>query len=415
MKVVVCGLGRLGSVAAACLLRDGHAVIAFDIDEAKCERLARGLSPVHEPGVAELIAAGHAGGRLCVTDGKQGLSDADIAIVCVGTPASAEGVLDLSQVRAAAATFGEATRQRAKHLAPMLIVFRSTMLPGSMREVALPAITASAGEPPGARYEVAYNPEFLRLGNAIADYSAPARIIIGERAPGTAQALRALYRGIDAPVFPTTLEAAELAKYADNAFHALKVAFANEIGRIALCSDVAPADLAELFLADTMLNLSSRYLRPGGAFGGPCLPKDLRALAAHARNAGVAAPVIDQILASNARHADFLVGEIERRAGVRARILLIGLSFKIGTDEMRESPFVELADALIARGHALLIYDPDVRANGSLAHLPTRLSGIVLPELPDARTFDLVVAGKADAEMLAALGPSTPVFAIDRL
>jgi len=415
MRVVVCGLGHIGSVTAACLLRDGHTIIAVDIDEHKRGCFSRGASPVREAGVGELIAEGHAKGRLCVTDSRDGLSDADIAIICVGTPTSADGAVDLSQVRAAAATLGEAARLRSTQLAPMLIVFRSTMLPGSMREVVLPGIRAAAGEPPGTRYEVAYNPEFLRLGSAIADYSAPARIIIGEREPGIAQALRTLYSGIDAPVFSTTFELAELAKYADNAFHALKVAFANEVGRIALHSGVAPADLAELFLADNKLNLSSRYLRPGGAFGGPCLPKDVRALAEHARNAGVAAPVIGHILHSNARHADFLVREIERRAGARARVLLIGLSFKKGTDELRGSPFVGLAEALVDRGHELAIYDPDIKANSSLAHLPARLSGIVLPELPDARAFDLVVAGKTDPETLKALGASSTIFAIDGL
>lgn len=415
MRIVVCGLGHVGSVTIACLLRDGHDVVGIDTNDATHGLVARGFPPIHEPGVAGLIAAGHASGRLSVATGTGELADADMVIVCVGTPGLANGALDLAEVKAAALFAGEVVRQRAHERPPMLVAFRCTMLPGSMAKTVLPAIMAAAGEEPGRRYEAVYNPEFMREGSAVADYFAPARIVIGERRPGTAGVLLELYSGIDAPVFTSSFEVAELAKYADNAFHALKVAFANEIGRYALQSGIPPAAVFDLFVADTKLNLSPLYLRPGGAFGGPCLPKDVRAIAAHMRAIGVAAPVIGHILESNSAHTDFLVAEIERRVAPRSRILLVGLSFKAGTDDLRESPLVDLAGSLLDRGHDLAIYDPDLVGGVAGARLPSRLSTIILPELPPSAVWELVVVGKTYPGIEEAVGKRTTVLHIDRL
>ena len=234
------------------------------------------------------------------------------------------------------------------------------MLPGSMSDAILPEIAAAAGEPPGARYEVAYNPEFMREGSAVADYLAPSRIVIGERQEGTARRLMELYDRIPAPVFWTTLETAELAKFTDNCFHALKVAFANEIGRLAIRIGVSPTTIFDIFVSDTKLNISASYLRPGGAFGGSCLPKDVLALTAAMRKAGVDAPLIERIIPSNLLHTDFLVMEVERRVSNGSRILLVGLSFKTGTDDLRQSQLIAFAERLLAGGHDLAVYDPDL-------------------------------------------------------
>jgi GDP-mannose 6-dehydrogenase len=418
MKIVVLGLGYVGCVTAACLLKIGHTVVGVEVDGRVRNLVANGKSPIHEPDVGDLIAQGHAAGRLTVVTDMADAAEADLVIVCVGTPGQANGALDLSAIRAATASVGAMLRARERAREAMLIVFRSTMLPGSMTDIVLPAIAAAAGEEPGSLYDVAYNPEFIRLGSAVADYFAPSRIIIGERLAGTTQLLLNLYAGIDAPVFRTTFETAELAKYADNAFHALKVAYANEIGRVALRSGICPAELFELFRADDKLNLSARYLRPGGAFGGPCLPKDVRALSAYVDEVGIAAPVLRHILKSNEAHTEFLIAEIERRVAPRSRILLMGLSFKPGSGELRESPLVTLAQTLRDRGHDLAVYDPDVaRANGGDGPngLAPEIAAITLPELPDDADFDLVVVGKMSAAVAEVAGGRSPVFRIDTL
>jgi GDP-mannose 6-dehydrogenase len=241
--------------------------------------------------------------------------------------------------------------------------------------------------------------------------------VVGEGRPRSRQILLDLHPGIEAPIFSTSFEVAELTKLADKSFHALKVAFANEVGRFALSSGISPSEVFGIIQADTKLNLSSAYLRPGGAFGGPCLTKDVRALAASMDNAGVTAPVIGHINESKASHANFLVSEIERRLAPRSRVLLLGQSFKPGTDDVRESPFLALAEQLLSRGHALSIYDPDLCGDGASRgrmSLPSHLSAYVLPQLPAELAFDLVVVGKNSFGQ-ASLPPGCPVFRIDRL
>jgi GDP-mannose 6-dehydrogenase len=336
-------------------------------------------------------------------------------MVCVGTPERADGAADLSEVVAAARRLGEAVRRRPSSPSPLLFVFRSTMLPGSMRNAILPAILAAAGEPPGPRYEVAYSPEFTREGSAVEDYLHPARIVIGERETGTAGVLRQLLAPIDAPVFATTFEVAELTKYSDNVFHALKIAFANEIGRYAISAGMRSTEVSDIFLADTKLNLSAAYLRPGSAFGGPCLPKDVRALSVHFREHGIAAPIVAHILESNAQHEEFIFAEVARRAGPGDRVLLSGLSFKAGTRDLRESPLVTLGVFLLDRGCALSIYDPDLAsesASGRLDIAPHRLAAVLLSEPPEQTNWDLVVVGKNFPDLAPALRNS-PVIRLD--
>jgi GDP-mannose 6-dehydrogenase len=287
-----------------------------------------------------------------------------------------------------------------------------------MRDHVLPAIIQAAGEPPGARYDVVHNPEFTREGSALADYFAPARIVIGECRPGAARVLLLVFADIDAPVFTTTFEVAELAKLADNSFHALKVVFANEIGRLAIRSGIAPDAVFDIFTADTKLNLSACYLRPGPAFGGPCLPKDVRALAAHAEAINVASPILDHIVASNASHTAFLIEEIERRTAPHARILLVGLSFKHGTDDLRHSSFVRLAEMILERGHDLVIYDPDLAIDDdaeTVTDFAPQLRHRIVPRVSSATPWDLVVVGKQAPEVLNSLPEKTPIFTINRL
>jgi GDP-mannose 6-dehydrogenase len=416
MKVAVIGLGRIGIVTAAALLRDGHYVVGVDINDDICQLLRQGMSPFNEPGIQDLIASGRRANRLIAGTRLDGVDDADIAFICVGTKGAQRG-LDLSDVTRAAHTLGEAVRGRRPEQAPMLMVFRSTVPPGSMRHKVVPSVATAANEPPGTRYEIVYSPEFTREGTALADYFSPSRIVVGEERRGSSDVLRDLHPSIEAPIFRTSFEVAELTKLADNAFHALKVTFANEIGRFALASGLSPSEVFAIFQADAKLNLSAAYLQPGGAFGGPCLPKDVRALATCLDDAGVAAPIIGHIEQSNAAHTRFLVSEIERRVEPRSHILLFGLSFKTGTDELRESPFIVLADALLSRGHVLTIYDPDLCYAGvtrARASLTAQLAPLVVEQRPSDTPFDLVVVAKNRFSQESP-PPGCPVFRIDRL
>lgn len=423
MKIVICGLGYVGVTTAACLLKDGHRVVGIDVNPFKADQVNAGRTPVMEKGVAELLAAGHAAGRLSAdTALGSHLDDADMVLVCVGTPAATNGMLDLGAVRAVTAEIGAAIRRLAARARPLLVVVRSTLPPGTMEGVVLPALEAAAGEPPGVHYEIAFNPEFLRESSAIADYYAPARIVIGERIPGAAQRLYGLYDGIEAPLFEVPFAAAELVKLADNAFHALKVAFANEIGRLALDLHVPPALVAEMFVADTKLNVSAAYLRPGGPFGGACLPKDLRALVSLASVRGVETPVLEGTLRSNEAHKRYLARRVMEGLAPGARVLLLGLTFKAATDDVRESPLLDLAEALLGKGIDLRILDPDLKGRElvganlrAVERALPHLSRLLVADISEVPAPALVVRGKAMPEIEARLDPAWPVIDLVRL
>ena len=389
MKVVVLGLGYVGSAMAACLTRSGHAVVGIDKNPVKLAAVADGRSPVREPGVEALLATGVERGLLSTADefGDHVL-DADIAVVCVGTPARPDGSLDMSFVIAVAEELGAASRRRPSDAPPLLCVFRSTMLPGTMDGVVIPAMTAAAGAPPGTLYEVAFNPEFLRESVAIADYFRPPKIVLGEREPGATQRLRGLYDGIDAPLFEVSFPVAEMIKMVDNTFHALKVAFANEVGRVAAAAAIDVDELINLFVADRKLNISEAYLRPGAPFGGSCLPKDVGALSAFASERGVSLPVISHVLPSNAAHQAALTSRVLNALPNGTAVLLAGITFKAGTDDLRESPLVYLARSLLDGGHRVMVYDQDLDGcefMGDNLHFIRRH----LPELSDLLVADL--------------------------
>jgi GDP-mannose 6-dehydrogenase len=395
VKVLVLGLGYVGSTMAACLAKSGHSVVGIDISPDKLAIVAAGRSPVREPGVEELLAAA-LGQRLLSTAARIGdhALDADLAVVCVGTPSRPDGLLDMSHVRAVAAELGAAVRRRPAAAPPLLCVFRSTMLPGTMETLVVPAMTAAAGAPPGERFEVAFNPEFLRESVAVADYFRPPKIVVGERQQGLTRQLRGLYQDLDAPLFEVPFRVAEMIKMVDNVFHALKVSFANEIGRLATAAAVDVDQLMALFLADRKLNISEAYLRPGGPFGGSCLPKDVAALCALARSAGIEAPLIGHVLPSNQAHQDALTRRVAAALPAGAAVLLAGITFKAGTDDLRESPLVHLARSLLDRGHPVTIYDRDLNG-GEIVGENLQFVRRHLPELLDLLVDDLELALRA--------------------
>ena len=423
MKIVVFGLGYVGATATACLLRDGHTVVGVDLSPDKAAKIEIGLSPGSEPGLDDLLAAGRDAGRLSAdTDVGAHLDDADIAMICVGTPSLPGGGLDLTQVCAVSAELGAALKTREAAREALIIAYRSTMYPGAMEEVVLPVLISAAGENPGTRYEAVLNPEFLRESTAIKDYYAPSRVVVGEREPGVTKRMLGVYDHIDAPFFELPYRTAEMVKLSDNGFHALKVVFANEIGRLALELDVDPTPLIDVFLADTKLNISPYYLRPGGAFGGSCLPKDVRAISALAGVKGIELPVMSNVITSNEAHKDYLATRVIEQLRPGGSVLLIGLTFKAETDDLRESPLIDLAEALVGKGFDLKIYDPDLKnrelVGANLAFVQQRLphlSRLLVEDIDAAGEVSLVVIGKGVEVDRGAFDSRATVIDIDRL
>ncbi len=419
LGVGILGLGYVGSTAAACLLEDGHRVVAVDVRPEKVAALAEGRAPVAEPGVEERLCAGLRRGRLTVcSEIGPHIADLDVVWVCVGTPAGPGGALDLSRLLEASRTLARALRAAPARERPLWLVYRSTVMPGTMEERILPLLGEELGEPPGRRYEVVYYPEFLREGSAVADFRCPPKVVLGERAPGIARSLPGV-AAAGAPRFELPFRAAELVKLADNAFHALKVAFANETARIAASQGVDPQALLAPLLADTRLNISTAYLHPGAPFGGPCLPKDLQALIVSAERLGLPAPLLAGVRESNARHLDWLVAQIRARIPPPASILQLGLSFKPGTGDLRNSPLLDLAERLLACGYELCIYDPDVdpaRLIGADRSRGPAEPGVLFGRLiddpaPFLAQAELVIRGKRNIAL--PLPEAVPVVGLD--
>jgi GDP-mannose 6-dehydrogenase len=357
VRIAIFGLGYVGVVSAACLARDGHDVLGVDPNPVKRDLINQAKSPIVEPHLQELITEVVGAGRLRATDDAvAAVKHADILLICVGTPGSSNGSLDLQYVRRVCQQIGSVL---AKEDAYKVVVARSTMLPGSMMSVVIPTLESASGKRAGQHFGVCINPEFLREGTAVHDYDHPPKTVIGANDERAAGPLRELYAKLDAPMIVTELPIAEMVKYADNTWHALKVAFGNEMGRLCKALNVDGRTLMELFVKDTKLNISPTYLRPGFAFGGSCLPKDLRALTYQGRAVDVETPVLSAVLESNDLHIDHAMNMI--RATGKRRIGLMGLSFKAGTDDLRESPIVTLAEYLIGKGYELAIYDRNVQ------------------------------------------------------
>ena len=357
MRVSIFGLGYVGSVSAGCLASDGHQVIGVDPMQAKVDLINNGQSPIIEADINEMIASNIQAGRLRATgDPGAAIRETELSFVCVGTPSQSNGNLDLRYIRRICEQIGEALKEKAgRHT----VVIRSTILPGTMHQIVIPTLEETSGKTAGIDFGVCHNPEFLREGSAVQDYNAPPKTVIGQLDTESGDILAALYEKLDAPVIRTDLETAEMVKYVDNCWHALKIGFANEIGSLAKSFGIDSHEVMKIFCQDRKLNISTAYLLPGFAFGGSCLPKDLRALAYKAKTNDLELPILTAILPSNekqvARGLQLITDKGQRRVGV------LGFSFKAGTDDLRESPVIEVIEQLIGKGYDLRIYDKNVK------------------------------------------------------
>jgi GDP-mannose 6-dehydrogenase len=356
MRISIFGMGYVGAVSGACLARLGHEVIGVDVNRGKIDTINMGGSPVVEEGLAELMAAAHAAGKISATDDPiKAVRTSEISLISVGTPTGADGAQALGALDSVVASIGEALKQKSEMHA---VVVRSTVMPRTTEERIGPNLEQASGRRLGDRLEVSFNPEFLREGAAVRDFFHPPFIVIGGvRAVGCPRAA-ALYSGIDAPLFSTTASIAESLKYACNSYHAVKIAFANELGALMKTMGIDARETMRLFCEDRDLNISPAYLRPGFAFGGSCLPKELRAIVGMAKVVHLELPMLTNVLASNERHVERAFDMIQRRG--RRKVALFGLAFKPGTDDLRESPLVTLAERLIGKGFELAIFDRSV-------------------------------------------------------
>ena len=356
MNISIFGLGYVGCVTAACLAKAGHIVLGVDINEDKVSAINAGRSPIIEKGVGELFSEGNRLGRLrATTDSVKAVLDTEVSLVCVGTPSNGNGSLDLKGLETVSQQIGEALGRKSRY---HCVIFRSTVLPGTVRNTLIPILGKTSKREVHADFDVCFNPEFLREGSAVSDFHSPPFTIIGQSTEKGGAVATHLYASVDAPIEPTTYEVAEMVKYACNSFHALKVSFANEIGILCKNLGMDSHRVMQLFALDKKLNISSAYLMPGFAFGGSCLPKDLRALLYKAKELDVNVPVLSSVLESNHVHIQRVINWILGTR--RKRIGILGLSFKPGTDDLRESPVVTLVETLIGKGCQVRIYDSEV-------------------------------------------------------
>lgn len=357
MRISVLGLGYVGAVVAGCLARRGHEVVGVDTEPGKVALVNAGRSPIIERDIGEITAAAVAAGRLRATvDVAAAVPRSDLVMVCVGTPSRANGEIDLRHVRRVCQQIGAALRS---HSGAPVIVVRSTLLPGTTRELVIPTLEASSGRQAGTDFGVCINPEFLREGSAVQDYLNPPKTVIGELNRASGDLLASLYTELPAPLIRTDIETAEMVKYADNAWHALKVGFANEIGHFCKSLRIDSHHVMEIFCRDTKLNISPSYLKPGFAFGGSCLPKDLKALLHKAKTLDLTLPILSAVLPSNELQIERALQTVIEHGSRKVGIL--GLAFKAGSDDLRNSPVVELAERLLGKGFELRIYDNNVK------------------------------------------------------
>jgi GDP-mannose 6-dehydrogenase len=415
--IVVVGMGYVGAVTAACLAELGHAVVGVDVDRQKVDEIEAGRSPIVEPRLEELIAAGRKTGRLHVTtDLANALGGCDVVMVCVGTPARSDGTVNLEHVDRVSAEIGRGLAGAEKFVA---VVYRSTVPPGTVDGQLRPVLERESSLRADDDFGVAMAPEFLREGSGVADFFEPPFIVVGIRDERTLEIVTELFAGLERPTHALSIEQAESLKYACNAYHALKITFANEVGRLLGAVGVDARQVMRVFCEDERLNISTAYLRPGFAFGGSCLPKDMRALMHVARVHDVDVPVLTGILRSNESHLRWAV---RRVLDAEARdVALLGLSFKPETDDLRESPYVELAETLVGKGVRLRIYDPIVNPERLIganrryieSHLPHLQEMLV--STPDAALNGarVAVVGTSDSETIRALVAARPEHVLD--
>jgi GDP-mannose 6-dehydrogenase len=404
MRISIFGMGYVGAVSGACLARMGHQIIGVDVNRGKIDMINSGGSPVIEMGLTELMAEAHAAGRISATDDPiKAVQETEISLISVGTPTRADGTQELGALDSVVAAIGEALRNKTtKHT----VVVRSTVIPRTTEDHIAPKLQEASGRSLGEQLTVSFNPEFLREGAAIKDFFHPPFIVVGGVGTSGCPSTAAIYAGIEAPHFSTTADVAESLKYACNAFHAVKIAFANELGAVMKAMGIDGRETMRLFCEDRDLNISPAYLRPGFAFGGSCLPKELRAIVGMAKNVSVELPMLQNVLASNDEHIERAFEMIQRRG--RRKIALFGLAFKPGTDDLRESPLVTLAERLIGKGFELAIFDRSVdlaRLTGTnldyikreIPHLDRLVTNSVAETLKGAET---IVVGHAPSDAI---------------
>jgi GDP-mannose 6-dehydrogenase len=408
LSISLFGLGYVGSVSAACFSHMGHKVTGVDISKTKVEMLDSGRTPIIEARMDDLVAEAHASGRLRATnDSIAAVLASDISFVCVGTPSLRSGKLDLSHVEHVSGEIGAALKQKKTF---HTVVLRSTVLPGTTETLMIPTIEKASGKRCGVDFAVCYNPEFMREGSAVGDFLQPPYTILGSQNPQHIAPLRELYGSLPAATFETSIRVAEMVKYVSNLYHAVKVGFANEVGTLCKHLNVEADQVTKIFMSDTKLNISAAYLAPGFAFGGSCLPKDLRAITHRAKELDLDLPLLQSLMPSNEEHVDRGV-EAVLRTGKR-KIAMLGLSFKAGTDDLRESPQVQLIKRLIGEGCHVKVWDKDVslgRLAGSnrqyiedvIPHIGSLLSADMPEVVKDAEV--VIVGTKVDKDELAKL------------
>jgi GDP-mannose 6-dehydrogenase len=407
MNISIFGLGYVGAVSLACLARDGHHVIGVDIEQAKLDLIREGRTPVVEEGMVELMREVAHSGRVEVTqDVAHALRHSEVSLVCVGTPSAPNGSQDQSAVVRLARDLGRAL---ARDEQPHVVVFRSTLVPGTVEGVLRPLLEAESGRTSDTGLDVCFQPEFLREGSSIRDYDRPPYTIVGADTDAAADAVRRLFGHLPCEFHRTSIRAAEMVKYCCNNFHALKITFANETARLCEALTVDPFEVMDLVCRDRQLNISPAYLKPGFAFGGSCLPKDLRATQYLAKQHDVDLPMLGAVLTSNRVHLEHAIEKVmvtgQRRVG------MLGLSFKTGTDDLRESPLVLLAEHFLGKGLSVRIYDPEVHLSSLLGanrrfidrHLP-HVGQLIHRDIAEVvAESDVLVAGLSDAQTIAAL------------
>lgn len=410
-KISVFGLGYVGAVSLACLARDGHEITGVDIDPNKLELLRRGQAPIVETGIQELMRDVMRDGNVTVTDSvREAILATDLSFVCVGTPASANGNQDLGAIIRIAEQIGAVLPEKSSR---HVIVIRSTVKPGTIEGVIQPALEAASGLKAGRDFSLCFQPEFLREGTSINDYDHPPMTVVGTDDPYAVEMLRSVFGHLPCEFVQTSIRTAEMLKYACNAFHAVKVTFANEIGRLSQAIDVDPHEVMRLLCLDRQLNISPAYLRPGFAFGGSCLPKDLKALLYAAKTNDVEVPMLANVLPSNAAHIEHAISTV--LASGKRSVGMIGLSFKSGTDDLRESPFVIMAERFIGKGLNLCIYDPGVhiaRLIGAnrrfIEESIPHIASLMTPDIETLiRNADVLVVAMKSPEVIAALQAHT--------
>jgi GDP-mannose 6-dehydrogenase len=405
LKISIFGLGYVGTVSAGCLASDGHEVIGVDPVQTKAELINSGRSPIIEADIAEIIASAAAAGRLRATrDSAQAVLDTELSFVCVGTPSQANGNLDLRYIRRICEQIGEALKSKTtRHT----VVIRSTILPGTMHKIVIPTLEECSAKKAGVDFGVCSNPEFLREGSAVKDFRSPPKTVIGELDQASGDTLAQLYKTLEAPLIRTDLATAEMIKYVDNAWHALKIGFANEIGNLCKVVELDAHEVMDIFCQDRKLNISPAYLKPGFAFGGSCLPKDLRALSYQAKVHDLQLPILNSILPSNEMQIVRGLHLITEKGHTRVGVL--GFSFKAGTDDLRESPLIEIIERLLGKGYDLRIYDRNVNiaklvgANRDfiLNHIP-HISKLMVSDIDEVLSHaQTVVIGNKDPDFEA--------------